>query len=270
MDTARRAAPEIDRLVLSVNAAMSARHGQRLLSRAEEAGLGNLYLLPHLGNFMLAGNLTPQIALARMRYAPPEMVSSRLDELEGKGFLIPGDTGLGASPELSVVLEAVNETVADAAGETWADHEDDVAEASAAAELVGDAATDEHEVAVAHRMAPEPADPFLRLHQRLVTLRFIRQHEHANSWLAEGLAAADMVVMTPLWNEEEVEAPTPRLIELGYVDERLLRLTEAGREVRQRIEDSTNRGSQWVFDVLDEEAANRFLSALARLPGVAP
>ncbi|MGH8912023.1 MAG: helix-turn-helix domain-containing protein [Acidimicrobiia bacterium] len=268
MDTAPQAAPEIDRLVLSVNAKMNAEHGQRLTDLARQVGLDSLYLLPHLGNFMLAGTLTPELAVLRLRYAPPEQVQERLYELKEKTLLTEGGAGLGANPELRTVLEAINEAVASSAGEAWDDHETDVAEASAAAKLVADAARNEHVVAVSHREAPEPDDPYLRLHQRLVTLRFVRQHDHAEAWLAHGLTPADMVVMTPLWNGESVDGSAARLAELGHAEGDPPRLTSSGRAVRDAIEDETNRRAQQTFDVLDDAAAARFVDALRRIPGV--
>jgi hypothetical protein len=135
---------------------------------------------------------------------------------------------------------------------------------------IGDAASDDHVVAVAHRRLAQPADPYLLLQHRLVTLRYIRQHDHAIAWLAKGLTAADMVVMTKLWQTNQEGEPgngLARLIELGFVEGDPPRLSSAGRQVREAIELDTNERAQQTFDVVNQRAANEFLAALRRLPG---
>jgi hypothetical protein len=268
---AREAAPEIDRLVLSVNRRVGPKHGTRLGELARERGLETLELLPHFGDFLLAGRLTRDLAILRMRYWPPERVLARLDELEEKQLIRQGDSGLVATSTLRPLLEALLMAQADVAAEAWGGHHDDVGTAAQMAREIGAAASDDHVVAVAHRALPPPADPYLLLEHRLVTLRFIRQHDHAMAWLARGLTAPDMVIMTKLWQNNPLGEPSDgltRLIELGFVGGNPPRLTAAGGEVREAIEADTNEKAQQTFDVLDDPAATEFLAALRRIPGV--
>ena len=267
---ARDAAPEIDRLVLSVNSRVGPKHGARLAELARERGLETLELLPHFEAFILGGRLTRDLALLRMRYWPPQRVLGRLDELEDKGLIQQGDTGLAATPAMRPLLEALLAARADVAAEAWGAHEDDVATAASGARSVAEAASHDHVVAVVHRALTEPADPYLLLENRLVTLRYVRQHDHARAWLTRGLTAPDMVVATKLWKNQPVEVPgdgLARLIELGFAEGDPPRLTPSGRDLREEIEADTNKRAQQTFDVLDERAAAEFLVALRRLPG---
>ena len=159
---------------------------------------------------------------------------------------------------------------AEKAAEMWGDHDEDVATAMEGAEKISHAASVDHVVAVVHLKLPEPADPYHRLGHRLLTLRYIRQHDHAEAWLARDLTAPEMVLMTQLWHTNQVEEPNDdpaRLVELGLVEADLLRLTVTGREVREAIETETDERAQHAFDVLDGTAGTRFLAALRRLPG---
>lgn len=271
METAREAAPEIDRLVLSVNGRMGRLHGERLLEVAREGGLDSLELLPHLGDFLLAGALTRELATVRMRYMPREKVEARLDELEGKELIARRNSALAATPALRPVLEAVRQAQGEVARQTWSGHADQVATLTPLVRRVAEAASDDHLVAVVHRNLPEPSDPYLALHTRLVTLRYVRQHDHAAAWAAHGLTPPDMVAMTRLWHEEPLESSDEalaRLVTLGYARDDPPRLTPTGAELREDIEADTNRRAQETFDVLDREAAGTLLVGLRRLPGV--
>ena len=268
MGTAREAAPEIDRLVLSVWNPGPERSG-RLAELARDRGLESMELLPHFADFLLAGALTSELATLRMRYRPPSRVLARLDELKAMDFISQGENGLAAGPTMRPLLEALLEARAEKAAESWGDDED-VATATEGAGKIGYAATVNHVVAVVHRTLPEPADPFHRLEHRLLTLRYIRQHDHAQAWLARGLTAPDMVLMTELWQNKQPADPRDglaRLVELGLAEADPLRLTDTGREVREAIETETDARAQQAFDVLDGPAATRFLAALQRLPG---
>ncbi|MFP3914464.1 MAG: helix-turn-helix domain-containing protein [Actinomycetota bacterium] len=269
MDTAREAAPEIDRLVLTVNGTMVRRHGDRLRELAGRCGLDSLELLPNFADFLLAGRLTRDLATVRMRYRSPEEVLSRLDEWEERRLIEGGNPSLAATPAFRPVLEALSAAQAEVAAGAWGDHEDDVALVTSLATEVADAASDDHEVAIVHRSLPQPTDPFLRLHTRLVTLRYIRQHDHAMAWMSRSLTAPDMVAMTALWHGEPVEESGDglrRLVELGYAEDGPPRLTPGGLQVREEIEGETNRRAQETFDVLEGEAPSGLVAVLRRLP----
>jgi hypothetical protein len=124
-------------------------------------------------------------------------------------------------------------------------------------------------VAAVHRALPAPEDPFLRLHSRLVTLRYIRQHDHAAAWLGEGLTAPEILALTGLWNGEDL-APgegLSKLVDRGLASDDPAALTDAGRNMRAEIEADTNDRSQMIFSALGEKQTAEFLTVLRRLPG---
>lgn len=270
MDLAREAAPEIDRLVLSVNSHMSAEHGASLLELARARGLDSLELLPHFADFLLAGALTHHLAALRMRYLPAGRVAARLDELESKGLIERRGEQLVATDEMTGLLEALLTARAGAAGLAWQQHPDEVTAATLHAREVSQAASPDHEVAVAHRAVPEPDDPHLALHTLLTNLRYIRQHDHAETWRSRGLTAAAMILMTALWHGGTAEPTADGLEELaeaGLATRDPVALTPTGRETRDAIEADTNDRARVSFAVLDERAARVFIDSLRALPG---
>lgn len=270
MELAREAAPEIDRLVLSVNGIASTRLDEQLLGPARELGLESLEMLPHYADFLLAGALTRQVAKLRLRYQPPERIDARLDELVRLGLVDWDGQRLTAAEPLRPVLEGLLSNRATAAAELWSGHPDEVAAGTEHARRVSQAASPDHEVAAAHREVPEPDDPYLALYTVLTNLRYVRQHDHAAAWSARGLTARAMVPMTALWHGNPVDADADgvyELVEAGYATLHPVALTEAGRQVRDAIEEETNRRAQASFDALDEAEGRDFLDALRALPG---
>lgn len=267
MSTARTAAPEIDRLVLSVNRAVGPRHGPQLQALAAEVGLDSLEMLPNLYDFLAAGRLTPELARLRLRYAPGEAVEQRLGEFRDKGLLEEWEGSTGASPVFRPLLDALATARAEVAASAWSNYPDLVATAADAAATVASATSDDHVVAVVHRDMPEPAELEARLFHRLTTLRYIRQHDHAEAWLRRHLTAAEMVAMTELWHGESIDGDHPGLAGLeakGYTEDGSL--TDQGRQVRQSIEDDTDALAQASFDVLEPVSATALMDALRRLP----
>lgn len=270
MDVAPEAAPEIDRLVLSVNSRMSAEHGAQLLEMARGRGLDSLELLPHFADFLLAGVLTPHLAALRMRYRPPERVAARLEELENKELIERRGERLVATDEMRDLLEALLAARARVAGEAWGDHPDEVTASTRLAREVSRNASPDHEVAVAHRAVPEPEDPHLALHTLLTNLRYVRQHDHAEAWRSRGLSAPAMILMTALWRDGAAEPAADGLEELaeaGLATRDPLALTPAGRETRDEIEADTNDRARVSFAVLDDRASRVFIDSLRALPG---
>lgn len=270
MNLAAAAAPEIDRLVLSVSEGVVRTHGASLVGLARERGLDSLEFLPHLGDFLLADALTRELAMRRLPYAPPERVGRRLDELADKQLIQQRGPALGATDAMRPLLEALITALADVAVTAWRGHEEDVGTASRLAWEIAQAASDDHVVAVVHRAIPQPADPYLRLHRNLVTLRYVRQHDHVMAWRARDLSAPAMMVMTQLWQGGAVDGPgegLTRLVELGFAIDDPPALTTEGRVTRDAIEDDTNARARETFDVPGEDAAATFLEAVRRLPG---
>jgi DNA-binding MarR family transcriptional regulator len=236
---------------------------------ARRNGIKSLTLIPQLAPFIAGGQLTRDLAAVRMRYLPPDRLDAWIDELAESGVLQPVGETWQAGPGLGVVLRERASALREVTSEEWGGEPEAVEAASATARRVGEAATDEHVVAVVHRGLPEPSDPYLRLHQRLVTLRFIRQHDHAEAWLSHGLTAGQMVVLTELWHGNDVDASevVDELNRRGHVDSGPVRLSAEGKAVRDEIETETNRRNAETFDVLTQAEAESFLETLRRLPG---
>jgi len=270
MGIAAVVAPEIDRLVWSVNGAIEPAHGDDLYRIAAEQGLDSLDLLVHLADFLLAGALTPEVAALRLRYMPREAVVGRLDELMKGRFVRPAEGHLEATASSRPVLNAIQAAKGEIAGRLWGDHFVSVETLSELCGKVALAASDEHVVAVAHRQLPEPNDPYLMLYQRLVTLRYVRQHDHAAAWAVHDLTSAEAVILTTLWSGEPLPGDSEevaRLVERGIVEDGSGRLTPAGRQLRDDIEQATNRRAALAFDVLDSEEAGAFVDTIKELPG---
>lgn len=266
MTLAMSAAPQIDRLVLSVNHPLA---WDDLERAGHDAGLDNLGFVLHWWDFLLAGVLTTELAKLRSRYRTGESIEARIDELQGKGLIESGATGWTASPGLVPLLGLVGEEQRRVATDAWSEHGDVLDEVTAIADELSESATDDHVVAVVHREMPRPDDPFHGLHHRLTTLRYVRQHDHAEAWGAEGLAAQDMVVMTSLWHGEGVDGDPAVLENLGargYVEGHPPALTEQGLAVRESIEEVTNRRAQTTFDILDDVTGASLLNHLETLP----
>ena len=258
-------APEIDRLVLAVNdavddARLSAAAGDRVL---------DWMVLNQFGDFLVAGALTQQIATSRSPYRPQEVVRARIHELVEQGLVEHRGKALAATDDLRPLIRAFMDARAEAAATLWRGHEDDVDQASRTAQELRELASDDHVVATSHRALPTPDDPCLCLHSRLVTLRYIRQHDHVEAWSAHGLTAAAAVVMTALWQGEDVDA-SAGLTELVFRElatDDPPALTDAGRRMRAQIEADTNERAQAIFSALGNSETAEFLAVLRRLPG---
>jgi hypothetical protein len=258
-------APEIDRLVLAVNDAVD----DARLSAAAGERIVDWMVVNQLGDFLSAGVLTEQIATSRSPYRPREVVRSRLHGLLEQGLVEHRGKALAATDELRPLIRAFMDARAEAAASRWRGHDDDVDQASRTAEELRSLASDDHVVAAAHRSLPAPDDPYLRLHSRLVTLRYVRQHDHVEAWLARGLTAAGAVAMTALWQGESVDASAglSELMSRELASDDPPALTDAGRRMRAEIETDTNERAQAIFSALGESKTAEFLAALRRLPG---
>jgi hypothetical protein len=258
-------APEIDRLVLAVNDAVDSAR----LSEVAGDRVVDWMVLNQFGDFLAAGVLTHQIASSRSPYRPREVVRGRLHELLEQGLVEHRGPALAATDELRPLIRAFMDARADAAATLWRGHEDDVDQASRTAQELRALASDDHIVAAAHRALPAPDDPYLCLHSRLVTLRYVRQHDHVEAWLAHGLTAAAAVAMTALWQGEAVDASAglTELVSRELASDDPPALTDAGRRMREVIEADTNERAQVIFSALGENGTAEFLAVLRRLPG---
>lgn len=271
MGMAAEASPEITRLVIGVNRRVAPDHGERLAAMANEVGLESLDLLPPFADFLLDGLLTPQVAQLRMRYAPPERVSGRLAELTEKKLLSFEAGKYSATDQLRPLLKAMRSAVADVAAKLWANNEVEISIVTEAARQIREAIDSDHVVAAAHREVREPLNRYSLLEHRLVTLRYMRQHDHAMAWIDRGLTATEASAMTALWREDEIEMTDKTIANLrdkGYLNKsNEQKLTSKGTKAREEIEADTNVRTDEAFANLDEEDASRFLEALKKLPG---
>ena len=239
------------------------------LSAAAGDRIVDWMVVNQVGDFLAAGVLTPQIATSRSPYRPREVVRARIHQLVEQGLVEHRGKALGATDELRPLIRAFMDARADAAATLWRGHEDDVEQASRTAEKLRALASDDHVVAAAHRTLPAPEDPYLRLHGRLVTLRYVRQHDHVEAWLAHGLSAVAVVVMTALWQGEDVDASAglTELVSRELATDQPPSLTDAGRRMRAEIEIDTNERNQAIFNALGKNETAELLAVLRRLPG---
>lgn len=267
--TAREIAPEVDRLVWSVGRTVPDRHGERIRGLAAELGLESLFLMAPFAEFLVAGGIAREIAMQRVLYFDVQRIHDRFDELIANGFVAEDPLLRGTDrlvPLLSMLLEARAETAAAA----WAE---DIEAVQASLPLVRRAiaaADGSHIVAARHRELPDPDGAAAALVHSLITLRYIRQHDHAEAWRERRLTPADMAVLTPLWTgsapaPDHDESAVSRLVERGWVEAEATALTPLGRSEREAIERATNEKNQHVYSALGPEARDLF-DALQSLP----
>lgn len=260
-----RIAPHVDRLVLGINRQVGPRHGHVLGAIATELGLDSLKMIPHFADFWLDGPLRSDVLAARLPYAPMWSVTERLGTFVSRGLVERSDAATHATGAFRPLLVAAIAAREDVVDRTWSHTPTDDIEALT--RRVVDAVTESHIVACAHRSLTPAENPMLRLYDRLVTLRYVRQHDHVEAWHAEGLSADAMKVLTPLWYREAPPLDGPGWEELevgGLVEEG--RLTDRGRSLREQIEVETNQRAASSWSVLDEAEREHLLAVLSEMP----
>jgi hypothetical protein len=269
MSYAADASAEIDRLVWGIGGRLGEKHGAPLQAMARDVELDSIELLPQFAGFLLDGLLTDEVATLRLRYADPGVVSGRLAELNSRGLAEKEAGAWRATARLRPLLKAIRSEVADVAFEKWGGHDVNVSIVTEAARSLREVINERQIVAAVHAKVKAPIDRYALLEQRLVTLRYMRQQDHADAWLDRGLSAPEIVILTALWRAEEVDAaeePLESLRRAELVSADALELTAQGRTVRAAIEDDTNVRTQRSFDHMDEAVAARFLDGLRALP----
>ena len=264
---AARIAPEVDRLVLGINRTVGPRHGRVLMASARELGLDSLKLIPHFADFWLEGPLTADIAVRRLPYAPDGSVVERLDRFVSMGLLNETQAGFEATPRFRPLLVASVAAREEVVLGTWSGFDDTISDLEPLVARVIAGVMDSHAVAATHRaLTPDP-DPLVRFYNRLVTMRFIRQHDHVEAWRAQGMTPSGVTVLTALWHGEPAPDDAPGWIDLaedGLVLEG--KLTEAGRRIRDQIEADTNARGARALAVLEAAEAERLIRLLTHLP----
>ena len=238
---------------------------------ARQQGLESLDLLPPFADFLLDGLLTPRIAQLRMRYAPADRITARLEELEKKELIELAGGAYRSTDKLSPLLKAMRSAVADVASKLWEANEVEISVLTEAARLIRETVSPDQVVAAAHTKVREPLDRYSLLEHRLVTLRYMRQHDHAMAWIDRDLTATEAAAVTALWQGEEAELSdevAENLRENGLLKKSdPYALTSKGKKTRESIEEDTNERSEKSFAALDEDAASRFIEALKAMPG---
>ncbi len=112
--------------------------------------------------------------------------------------------------------------------------------------------------AFAYRGDDPPAGSFAQLDAAVYGLWQVRDDSHIAAWRASGRSGPEVEVLTRLWREEaaddaaladllthqrpeDVRATVARLRKDGLVEPAALKTTAAGADVRQKIEDETDR-----------------------------
>ena len=90
-------APQVDRLVWSVNDLVSPARSDALAAVVESVGASALRNVMHFSPFWLAGPLSIQLAEQRFVYDPPGAVRSDFDHLAAKGLLTIDSTSAPAA-----------------------------------------------------------------------------------------------------------------------------------------------------------------------------
>jgi hypothetical protein len=267
MDVVAQIAPEVDRMVFSIGPAISKPDRARLRTVMDDIGLESMGYLANFSEFFGGDGITTELAQTRMRYVPPTEIESWLGTLADSGLVTSTADGWVATDRFPPLLEALADVQLNAARLLWHDNEDIVGTVNDAASRVIAAATPDHLVAAVHRQLDLPDDPYARMFRQMVTLRYIRQHDHAEAWTDAGLSADRMVVLTELWHGGTVDDSTALT---ALVDDGLASLppglTERGQQVRDAIEDETNRRNAEDFVILGDTGATAFLEALRSLP----
>jgi hypothetical protein len=262
---AKDAAPEIDRLVYAVGRNARRADQEGLAAMLEAAGLDAPGLLNGLGDLILAGALTDEVAALRYRYMADADRTKFLDEAVAEGRLEFADGFYGASESVLALLSFIEARRGAAATELWDGFASEVGELAAFCGVVI-GVSGEFPLLQAYEGVPLPEGAELRLFALLERMRYLRGDAHASAWSAAGLTAGEMVELTPIWNGKEPRGEEPTLASL---EERgLLKhatLTKQGQAVRDGIEAETNRLAQQAFDTLGDRG-HRFVELLVKLP----
>ncbi len=260
-------APQVDRLVWTVNGVTGLSGSYRPAFDAAGIGHVDFSSLGNLVPVLQAGPLPESTFLLRYRYRDPDVVREMIGDLVNAGCLDGGPEGYAATARLQTVMTAIRAGVAATAADLWADHAEAIDVLSGLVRRVLDAAP-AGELFAAYRHVPEPEEPRARLHQRLAILRLVRNEAHALAWASRGLTAADMVMLTALWNGDEVPPGELWSGPEGLVSNE--RLTDRGEALREEIEADTNARNEPAFSGLSPTARTEFLGAVTQLPGTPP
>lgn len=255
-------APQVDRLVWSVNDLASFSPQPEIAAAIDRAGDEAMRTVSHFARFWLDAPVTIDLAERRFPYDPPGRLRSQFRSLARSGLLDETADGWAATDAFRPGLEAVRAGRREASSQLWGSN---VEEAIGLVEQITSSVGPEHSVAYRHASLPRATEPALHLFDRMTTLRYVRQHDHVAAWSAQGLAAHEMVALNRSIEGDAVAVP-PTLVDRGLVTAGG-EATNAGLALRTAIEEETNRQNDESWSGLDERGRRRLLEVLSALPG---
>jgi hypothetical protein len=124
-------------------------------------------------------------------------------------------------------------------------------------------------------------EPHLQLWQALTAMREYRGDGHVSCLVAEGISPSEALVLQAAsgrspedglranrgWDDDDWGRATSELIDAGHVDDGG-RITSAGVELRQRIEDQTDRLTSPLATAIGDDAAAELVSLLVPMATV--
>jgi hypothetical protein len=130
----------------------------------------------------------------------------------------------------------------------------------------------------ANQALAEPEEPHLRLWQALTAMREHRGDGHVNRLVDAGIAPLEALVLQAAtgrspedglrshrgWSEEEWTNAVTALVARGLVDGQM-RITTAGAELRQAVEDGTDRLAAPIVGAIGDEGADELVALLRPL-----
>jgi hypothetical protein len=133
-------------------------------------------------------------------------------------------------------------------------------------------------VGAANQAVPEPDEPHLRLWQALTSIREHRGDGHVDRLVEAGVSPSEALVLQAAtrrspedglrshrgWSADEWSAAAASLAARGLVDDEM-RITSAGAELRQAIEDDTDRLAAPIVEAIGDDGADELVSLLRPL-----
>jgi len=130
----------------------------------------------------------------------------------------------------------------------------------------------------ANQAVPEPAEPHLRLWQALTAIREHRGDGHVDRLVDAGVLPLEALVLQAAtgrspqdglrshrgWSDDEWSAAATALAARGLVDDEM-RITPAGAELRQAIEDGTDRLAAPIVATIGDDRADELVALLRPL-----
>ena len=133
----------------------------------------------------------------------------------------------------------------------------------------------------ANQALPEPDEPHLRLWQALTAIREHRGDGHVNRLVDAGISPCEALVLQAAtgrspedglrshrgWSADEWSEAAAALAERGLVEDEM-RITAQGAELRQTIEDGTDRLAAPILRAIGEDGADELVALLRPIAGV--